>query len=190
MSKRIDLKGKRFNRLVVIKDSKKEDKNGNTIWICLCSCGNLMEIRQNNLISNHTKSCGCLRKEMAKKRISLARSFIVPHKGIACSSYKHGGNGTRLYGIWGHMKGRCYNQNYEKYKKYGGRGIKVCPEWKNDFASFRDWALDNKYQNNLTIDRIDNNGDYKPSNCQWITNIENAKKGNKLLREIKLGLEG
>lgn len=63
-------------------------------------------------------------------------------------------------------------------------------EWKNDFASFRDWALDNKYQNNLTIDRIDNNGDYKPSNCQWITNIENAKKGNKLLREIKLGLEG
>lgn len=91
-------------------------------------------------------------------------------------NYKHGGSKSKLYTCWKGMKARCYNLKISNYFRYGGRGIKVCNKWKNDFRVFRAWALANGYKENLTIDRIDNNGNYEPSNCQWITKEENSRK--------------
>jgi len=95
---------------------------------------------------------------------------------------KHGGSRTRLYDIWCNMKQRCYNPGAENYKYYGGKGITVCPEWLNDYIAFKTWALANGYKEGLTIDRIKSNGNYEPSNCQWITQEENARKASKNLK--------
>jgi hypothetical protein len=92
----------------------------------------------------------------------------------------HGGRKTRLYEIWYNMRQRCYNSNIESYKNYGGRGIIVCDEWKNDFVSFRDWALSNGYTESLTLDRIDVNKDYCPENCRWVSQLiqQNNRSNN------------
>lgn len=85
---------------------------------------------------------------------------------------KHNMTHTRLYRTWCNMKGRCYRKTMKRYNMYGGRGIKVCDEWKKSFICFADWALTNGYQDNLTIDRIDVNGNYEPNNCRWVSNLE------------------
>ena len=85
---------------------------------------------------------------------------------------KHGMCGTRLYRIWGNIKGRCYCKSRREYKNYGGRGIKICDEWISNFQAFYDWAISNGYKDDLTIDRINVNGNYEPNNCRWITNKE------------------
>jgi transcriptional regulator with XRE-family HTH domain len=85
---------------------------------------------------------------------------------------------VRLYRIWTHIKQRCYNVNHDAYHRYGGRGIKVCSAWKDGYLSFKEWALNNGYKTDLTIDRIDNDGNYEPKNCQWITKGQNTKKGS------------
>lgn len=96
---------------------------------------------------------------------------------------KHGKRNTRLYCIWVSMKQRCYNQNNKDFRKYGERGIKVCDDWKNNFISFYDWSINNGYQENLTIDRINNNGDYEPNNCRWtdIKTQSNNRRTNIML---------
>ncbi len=95
---------------------------------------------------------------------------------------KHGGSSTRLYKIWCMMKQRCFNNNYDRYKDYGGRGITICPEWTESYIAFRDWALSHGYKEELQINRINNNGNYEPNNCEWVTRKENMQnKRNNVL---------
>ena len=163
MSNLIDMTGERFGRLTVMEFAF-IDIYRHAHWLCKCDCGNEKIINGKALRCGDTKSCGCINLERIKTM------------GI-----KHNCRKTRLYKTWANMKSRCQNPNATNYSNYGGRGIQVCDEWKNSFENFRDWALSNGYKDDLTIDRIDVNGNYKPSNCRWATNKQqgNNKSDNR-----------
>ncbi|MGR6911783.1 hypothetical protein RCJ96_22895 [Bacillus sp. BSL6] len=152
-----DLTGKKFNRLTVIKKFGL-NKHKKITWLCCCDCGTKKVVLGASLVNGQTKSCGCLQKEKVTNR-----------------NYKHGKSCSRLYRIWRNMKDRCTNPNRPDYQNYGARGIRVCNEWFNNFQLFYDWSMNNGYEDNLSIDRIDGNEGYRPNNCRWATSKEQAR---------------
>lgn len=145
--------GKKFGRLTVIENTNIK-AHGSTLHKCICDCGNEILVPKSYLMSKHTTSCGCYSQEIHTT---------------------HNKCNTRLYKIFCSMKKRCENESERFYKDYGGRGIKICDEWKKDFLSFYNWAIENGYADNLTIDRINVNGNYEPNNCRWITKGEQTR---------------
>ena len=164
--------GRRFGKLTVISKSEERAKNGTIKYICNCDCGNTSIIRGDHLRSGETLSCGCLIKKYSdSKYIKQGQSIL----------------NKRLYAIYDKMKQRCYNQNNSNYKNYGGRNIIICDEWLNDFMNFYKWCIENGYKDNLTIDRINVNGNYEPNNCRW---VDYETQNNNTRRNVYLTCNG
>lgn len=144
-----NLKGKKFGKLTVLEKAG-VDNSRYVIWKCKCDCGNETIVRSSHLVRGDTKSCGCI------------------------NYTANGFSDNRIYRIWKGIISRCYNKNSTSYRRYGKKGITICNEWKNNFMSFYNWSLNNGYKDNLSIDRINNKGNYEPNNCRWATAEEQA----------------
>lgn len=167
MPKLKDLTGHRFGRLTVVERAENIGKK--TAWLCKCDCGNSKIVSGSSLHSGDVQSCGC-----------LWRDTVPEHNKEV--NLRHGESHSKIHKTWRNMRYRCNNPNCMSYKNYGGRGITICKEW-DSYESFRDWALANGYSEGLSIDRIDVNGNYEPSNCRWVstkTQNNNTRKNHYL----------
>lgn len=160
-------KGKRFGRLKAL---KKVVKDSRAYYECECDCGNTVTARGDALTSGATRSCGCLNTEVDSDTHST-----------------HGDSETRLYRIYHKMRDRCLNPNSNRYDRYGGRGITICPEWLDSYEAFKNWSLDNGYSDDKSIDRKDNDKGYYPSNCRW---VDNTTQANNTSRNILIEYKG
>lgn len=160
MGKFRDLTGLRFGRLTVIKQYS--NNHGQIKWLCRCDCGGTTTVLGGHLITGHTKSCGCLERETKATQQGLRVKY------------------PKLYRVWSHMKSRCENPKDKSYKGYGARGIAVCKEWQT-LRNFIEWALNNGYKENLTLDRINNDGNYEPCNCRFtdVKTQSNNRRSNR-----------
>lgn len=184
MTQLIDMTGQRYNRLLV------QCRNNSAVrvaWWCICDCGNKLSVLADHLRRGNTQSCGCLNKELLLQRIvnmtkHECRACKQPTEDrsvdgvLLCSSIC-----KTLYQRWCGMKNRCNNSNHADYSCYGAKGIQVCPEW-NGFDTFFNWATHNGFQLGLEIDRINNNLGYSPSNCRWVTDIEQRRNQQRYIQ--------
>lgn len=166
----LDLIGRRFGRLLVTRKTDERERR-RVIWECACDCGNIWRGRGDSLLSGATRSCGCFNKEK--------------QESWASSNTKHGASKTRLYSNWKRMKQRCSSPKHPRYTDYGGRGIKVCPEWFQDYQSFYDYVskLPHFDEPGYTLDRLNNDGNYEPGNVRWATAKEQAQNKHRACRK-------
>lgn len=164
-----DLTGKKFTRLLVIKESPKKHKGERVFWDCKCDCGNTTRVQAAQLISGKTKSCSCLKLE---------------------ANTTHGLSAHPLKSVWKDMKRRCNNDTCKAFQNYGGRGIIVCDKWKGSFIIFYDWAIKAGWRKGLVLDRKNNDGNYNPDNCRFITHQENCQNTRLLSTSNTSGFRG
>lgn len=162
MSRLLDFTGQRFGRLTALERVYPE-RSGNAIWRCRCECSNITDVRSNKLRSGRTKSCGCLAADLYRERHTT-----------------HGKTSSREYEAWCRMIQRCTNSNHSAYRNYGGRGIRICPQWAVFERFFEDVG---ERPHGMTLDRLDNNGDYEPDNVAWRSRFDQAnnKRSNRLI---------
>jgi len=170
MVKKIDETGNRHGKLTVIKEHQYKDKDNRVVWECVCDCGNTCNVNGKHLRNGAVKSCGCLRA-------------LYPRTCI-------GGKRERLYTIWNGMVKRCHDRRSAMYKNYGARGIKICTEWKFNYKEFKKWALLNGYNDDLQIDRINNDAGYSPENCRFVTSMINTHNTRILKKNNSTGAVG
>lgn len=155
--------GKRFGRLTIVDFAHAESPYRGWMWVCRCDCGNTRTLIPGDVKQGKTRSCGCLHDEVCAEKASKFKYSVKDH--------------PRLYSIYNGIKKRCYSKNEPRYKDYGARGIEMCNSWLNPtdgFDNFVEWSLSHGYSEDMSIDRINVDGNYEPTNCRWVSMNEQA----------------